>query len=378
MFRQTAATFLTLWALLPLSASGQADRFSAWDANKDGKLSRDELPENLQPHFGRVDRDGDGFITREEENERQRRGAGFGGRNGQVSDKLEVVRDVDYGGTKNPRQTLDLVLLKSREKDTVPVPLIVFIHGGAWRAGSKESGLGNLAPFVESGKFAGATINYRLTSEAQWPAQIHDCKAAIRWLRAHGKEYGYDGDKIAVWGSSAGGHLVAMLGVSGGVVALEGDVGDFDDTDSRVQAVIDYFGPSEMLTMGDHDSTMDHNAADSPESLLVGGAIQENKDKAKAASPVTYVDKDDAPFLIVHGDKDPLVPFPQSVTLDAMLGEAGVSSTLIRIGGGGHGQGFDANELRPRIEAFLRKTLLGDGTAVVKEETLKAGEGERP
>jgi acetyl esterase/lipase len=378
MIQQTATTLVALLALLPLAAPGQEDRFSQWDANKDGKLSRGELPENLRPHFGRVDRDGDGFITREEENERQRRGAGLGGREAQVPEKLEVIRDLDYGGDKNPRQALDLILRKDRAKDAASVPLIVFIHGGAWRAGSKEAGLGNVAPFVESGKFAGATINYRLSNEARWPAQIHDCKAAIRWLRAHGKEYGYDGDKIAVWGSSAGGHLVAMLGVSGGVEELEGDVGDFNDTDSRVQAVIDYFGPSEMLTMGDHESTMDHNAPDSPESLLIGGAVQEHKDAAKAASPVAYVDKEDAPFLIVHGDKDPLVPFPQSVTLDKLLDEAGVSSTLIRIEGGGHGQGFDAKALRPLIEAFLRKTLLADETAEVNEQTLGAAATGRP
>ena len=123
--------------------------------------------------------------------------------------------------------------------------------------------------------------------------------------------------------------------------------------------VVDYFGPSELLTMNDHESSIDHNASDSPESRLIGGAIQENKEKANNASPMTWVTKDDAPHLIVHGDRDMLVPFPQSKNYDARLDAAGVRSTLIHIEGGGHGQGFDTEKLTPLIVAFLGRNCSG-------------------
>src|SRR6185437_7517091 len=165
---------------------------------------------------------------------------------------------------------------------------------------------------------------YRLSGEATWPAQIHDCKAAIRWLRANAAKYGLDPDRIGVTGASAGGHLAAMLGLGGGVAALEGDVGPHTGVSSRVKCVVDQFGPSDLLAMADHSSRIDHNAPDSPESKLIGGALQENKEKARAASPITYISRDDPPFLILHGTEDPLVPFNQSERLAEALKTVGV------------------------------------------------------
>ncbi len=357
-----ALVFLTVGA----AHAQQQSRFDQWDRNKDGKLTRDELPRGLQRNFDRVDADKDGFISREENAAflKQRSAP-------RVPDGYEHIANINYAGGKNPRQGLDLILPKDRAKAEQPSPLLVFIHGGAWRNGSKEGGIRRLGDILVKTGFAGATINYRLSGEAQWPAQVHDCKAAIRWLRANSEKHGYDGDKIAVWGSSAGGHLVAMLGATGGVKEFEGDIGNHDATNSRVQAVVDYFGPSELLTMNDHESSIDHNASDSPESRLIGGAIQENKEKANNASPMTWVTKDDAPHLIVHGDRDMLVPFPQSKNYDARLDAAGVRSNLIHIEGGGHGQGFDTEKLTPLIVAFLEKELLGKERKV-EEAKLKA------
>ncbi|MGH7202399.1 MAG: alpha/beta hydrolase fold domain-containing protein, partial [Planctomycetaceae bacterium] len=150
-----------------------------------------------------------------------------------IPDSVRVERDVPYAGTDNPRQRLD-VLLPKEPAGEKPLPVVVFIHGGGWRNGAKERGLRELVPLVESGEYVGVTIGYRLSGEAKWPAQIHDCKAAIRWIRANAAKYHFDPDRIGVVGTSAGGHLVALLGTSGGVEALEGNLGSHDEAGSRV------------------------------------------------------------------------------------------------------------------------------------------------
>lgn len=277
-------------------------------------------------------------------------------------DRVEIQRDIPYAATDNERQRLDLVLPKMRAADK-PLPVIVFIHGGAWRSGNKSGGVRRVAPFVAQGKYAGVSVGYRLTGDAIWPAQIHDCKAAIRWIRGNADKYNLNPDRIAVWGSSAGGHLVAMLGVTGDVPALEGTLGKYTDQSSKVYCVIDEYGPTDFLRMNDFPGTMNHDSPNSPESILIGGAIQENKDKARAACPLSYVSKGDAIFLIIHGTDDKLVPFNQSELLNAALEKAGLSSTLVPVKGGQHG-GFRSPDYRPRVAAFLRKNLLGEDVAV--------------
>jgi acetyl esterase/lipase len=290
-------------------------------------------------------------------------------RNPRHLEGIDLKRDLAYAGTDNPRQKLDLLLPKKEIRKGDKLPLVVFIHGGAWRKGDKRGGVGRVLPYVRTGKYAGATLGYRLTDEAHWPAQIHDVKAAIRWLRGNAGEYGFDPEKIGIFGSSAGGHLVGMLGTSGGVKALEGDLGEHDDQSSRVTCVGNYFGPSELLTMGDHPSRMDHDAPDSPESKLVGGTLQETKDVARQASPITHVSKDDPPMLHIHGTDDPLVPYPQSVAFDKALKAAGCDSELLTVKGGGHG-GFRNPEIDRRLADFFAKHLLG--------EDLKVQGGEVP
>ncbi|MEM9660001.1 MAG: alpha/beta hydrolase, partial [Planctomycetota bacterium] len=164
-----------------------------------------------------------------------------------IPDSVELNSDVFYADTDNPRQTLDLAAPRRELED--PLPVVAYVHGGAWRAGDKRNGLRQVMRFVESGRYAAASIGYRLSGEAKWPAQIHDCKAAIRWIRAHADEYGLDADRIGVWGSSAGGHLVAMLGASGDVEAMDGSLGPHADGSSRVACVVDFFGPTDFLQM---------------------------------------------------------------------------------------------------------------------------------
>ena len=263
---------------------------------------------------------------------------------------VKKLTDIAYVTGGHERQKLDL-FLPAKVKNA---PLVVWIHGGGWQNGSKDR---TPAVTLLSKGYALASINYRLSSHAVFPAQIEDCKAAIRWLRAHAKEHGYDPSRIAVWGSSAGGHLVAMLGVTGDV--KEFDTGENLNESSRVQAVVDFFGPAELLTMGKQskeNSRIDHDAPNSPEARLVGGALQENKDKARRASPIAYVSKDDAPMLIVHGDADPLVPLAQSETFQAALKKAGVDASLYVVKDGGHG-GFRDPEVQQRVQAFLDRVL---------------------
>jgi acetyl esterase/lipase len=227
------------------------------------------------------------------------------------------------------------------------------VHGGAWLAGSKDFmvPLGYLAQ-----GYAVASINYRLSQHATFPAQIQDCKAAVRWLRTHAQEYNLQPDRFGARGESAGGHLVALLGTAGDVNDF--DVGANPGVSSRVQAVVDCFGPTDFIQMDAHrtESGMVHNPADLPESRLVGGAIQENQEKVAKASPITYVTADDAPFLIVHGDRDPLVPHHQSELLEAALKEVGVPVTFYTVKGGGHG-GFRDPKVPELIAAFLDQHL---------------------
>ena len=259
---------------------------------------------------------------------------------------VEVLRDIQYVEGGHERNRLDIY---RPEKVEGRLPLIVSIHGGAWLGGSKDGC--PAVPFVTKG-YAVASINYRLSQHTVFPAQIEDCKAAIRWLRANATKYQIDPDRIGVWGASAGGHLVAMLGVTGSVKELEGTGGNLDQS-SRVQCVVDWFGPSDLLTMaGSHDTP------GSPESRLISGAVQENKEKARNASPVTYVSKDSAPFLIMHGDQDNVVPPGQSEELAAALKKAGVEVTLQIVPGNGHGgPGFGSPKNRKLIEDFFAKHL---------------------
>ena len=258
---------------------------------------------------------------------------------------IRVHRNLEYVASGHERNKLDLYVIANDDR---PRPVIVWIHGGAWFAGSKDGC--PAGPFVEKG-YAVASINYRLSQHAVFPAQIEDCKAAIRWLRAHAKEYHLDPDRIGVWGASAGGHLVALLGTAGDVKDLEGKGGNLDQS-SRVQCVVDFFGPTDFLQMrGSHDDPK------APEALLIGGAVQANQEKAARANPITYVTRDDPPFLIVHGEEDRTVPIGQSELLDAALKKAGVESTFIRVPGMGHGgRGFQA-KVDKQIAEFFDKHL---------------------
>jgi acetyl esterase/lipase len=269
---------------------------------------------------------------------------------------VKVETNIPYAATSNPRQALDLYLPTQR-KEGEKLPVIVFIHGGGWKAGDKASAAPKLMPLVKGGLYAGVSVGYRLTNEAQWPSQIHDCKAAIRWVKGNAEKYGLDAE------------------TSGDVPALEGDLGEYDDQSSAVTCVINFFGPENFQTMVSQTSTIDRTTPDYPEALLLGGRVQDKPDIAKEASPVTHVSAGDAKFLTAHGTKDPLVPFAQATELHEALKAKGVASTLVTMADGGHG--FASAELDKLIEKFLALHLRGED-AKLEDVTLKPSEQRRP
>jgi acetyl esterase/lipase len=352
-------------AQLPDPEKKAALMFEKVDLNQDGKISREELPERLRANFDRADADKDGGISKAEHIAALTRMAGQANKAGarQIPADIEAFLDLPYADTENARQKLDLYLPKTRKSEK-PLPVIAFIHGGGWKGGDKASGLGNISRFVQSGEYAGISIGYRLTDQAQWPAQIHDCKAAIRWIKAHAKEHGLDAEKIAVWGTSAGGHLVSMLGTSGDVKELEGTLGKHLDQNSQVTCVVNYFGPENFLSMIRQPSSMDRTQGEEyPEALLLGGPVPEREAIAKEASPVTHVSKGDAAFFTAHGSKDPLVPFAQGQEIHAALQKAGVPSLFQEMTNGGHG--FKSTILDERVKQFLDLHLRGIAAEIV-------------
>jgi acetyl esterase/lipase len=270
-----------------------------------------------------------------------------------LSDQVIVERDVEYGRAGDRKLVLDVIRPKKPADGLLPV--IVWIHGGAWRAGDKSSGIMRLAPYAASGEYFCASVGYRLSGEALWPAQIHDCKAAIRWLRANAEKLGIDPERIGVWGSSAGGHLVSLLGTSGGLEKLEGDCGSPGQS-SRVTCVVDFCGPSDFVAIAKAREGAGRDA-NGPIELLLGGTIDQKHEEALAASPITHVSPDDPPFLMVHGTDDSTVPIDQAERLSVALKKAGVEVTFVKVQGGGHG--FGGPEVDARVQTFFAKHLQG-------------------
>ena len=262
----------------------------------------------------------------------------------------KTVKDLEFANVNGQSLKLDLYLPQSVENP----PLVVWIHGGGWRAGSKEKC--GIKWMAEHG-YAVASISYRLTDKAIFPAQIHDCKAAIRWLRANKSKYGYSVQKVGVAGSSAGGMLAALVGTSGDVKELEGNVGGNADYSSRVDAVIDFFGASDFIL---RSKTQPHRANE-PGSVvhrLLGGGANEKVELAKQASAVTHVSSDDPPVLVFHGDKDKTVLLDQSERLNEVYKKAGLNIDFRVLKGAGHGgKEFFSPENKKLMVSFLDKYL---------------------
>lgn len=266
---------------------------------------------------------------------------------------VQVHRDLVYATIEGQQLKVDLHVPQV-ESDKQKPPLLIWIHGGGWRAGSKNKS--PLRDIVADG-YALASIQYRFTDKALFPAQIHDCKGAVRWLRANAETYGYDANWIAVAGSSAGGHLALLLGTSGDVADLEGDVGANLDRSSLVQAVVDFFGPSDFVLRGKTQPGRAYTEKSGSFALLGGlrnGKIDPHWERM--ASPAMHVGVGDPPLLIFHGDKDETVLLDQSERIAAVYEQAGLNSELVVIQGAGHGGGkFYQQANLDRIRTFLAK-----------------------
>jgi acetyl esterase/lipase len=276
----------------------------------------------------------------------------------ELPSSVEEIHDVAFGTTGS--RPLLLNIARPNKQLLEAMPAIIFIHGGGWYRGDHK-GPQNY-PFAAAGYFT-VNIEYRLSGEAIFPAQIHDCKAAIRWLCANAKEFHIDPHRIGVWGLSAGGHLTSLLGTSGNVPDLEGNGGS-EGFSSRVQAIVDWYGPSDLSKMGGT-----HDEPDSPECRVVGGLLSERKEIVQMVNPITYVTSDDPPFLIIHGEKDQIVPFNQSELLYNALKEAGVDVTLIKVTNGDHN--FLPNPstatITPSLQEIMKTTIDFFDTILRKE-----------
>lgn len=272
------------------------------------------------------------------------------------SEPVQVSLDLPYAATTDPRQRLDLYLPRDRRRG--PLPVILYFHGGGWSQGDKADGAARLMGFVRGGYYAGVSVGYRLSGQATWPAPLHDAKAAVRWVRGNAERLGLDPARIGVWGRSAGAHLALMLGTTGNEPRLEGTLGEHRQQPSRVSAVANFFGPTDLPGLVGAASDIDRRRADAPEARLLGGAVPERLALAREASPLAHVSEGDAPVLTVHGTLDRVVPFGQAARLDAALHRAGVPSYLVTIDGGGHGDfGGSADD---RLAALFERELLGE------------------
>ena len=289
---------------------------------------------------------------------------------GQINPHITIERDVPYGAVGHRTLLLDIVRPKQVPKE--PMPVVVFIHGGGWAGGNKQHGLPLLAPLAEKGYFC-VSVGYRLSGEAAWPAQIHDCKAAIRWLRANAKKYHIHPEKIGVWGASAGGHLSLMVGLSADQADLEGQSGSPGQS-SRVACIVNWFGPTDLVAAWNDPSAPP--MVKEVLNKLVGGDADKKQDVLKAASPLTYVSKDDPPVLTMHGTKDPIVPFSQATLLDEAMKKAGAVSYLIPVENAGHG--FGGPEIFRRVHAFLDKYLRDQPGEISREPIRLPEKDEKP
>ena len=272
--------------------------------------------------------------------------------------------DIPYAG-RSPLQKLDIYLPDEGEG---PFPVILSIHGGAFM-GCDKADL-QVLPMLEGLKrgYAVVAVNYRLSWEAIFPALVHDVKAAVRWIRANAARYHFDPERVAAWGGSAGGYLSSMLGTSAGIPELEDLSLGNPDQPSNIQAVVDWFGPTDSLKMDEQLAAgglapiegAEHSGANSPESLLLGAKITEIPDRVRAANPATYVRENAPPFLIQHGVSDPVVPVQQSMELAARLREVCGEDRVILdlLEGAEHGDPrFGAPENVRKVLDFVDKCM---------------------
>jgi acetyl esterase/lipase len=280
------------------------------------------------------------------------------------ADRVQILRDEPYADGKNHFQKVDLYLPKKRSTDK-PLPVIAMIHGGGWGGGDRTFFTARACDYASTGDYAAVCVGYRLTGEAKWPAQIHDCKAAIRLIRARAKEWNLDPDRIAAFGGSAGGHLALLVASTSNIRSLDGDLGPYVGTSSAVRCVAHFCGPCDLTQPMTNDPAMAKPIADVVAKLL-GGEPAELPEVAREASPLTYITPDMPPVITLHGTRDSYVDYKMSQRLDAALRAAGVKSYLVPMVDVDHNFSAGAITLS-RVKHFLDRYLRDIPTEISTE-----------
>lgn len=269
-----------------------------------------------------------------------------------AADEVKTLLDIEYARVGDVSLKLDLYV-PSTAKSSPPV--VVWVHGGAWRSGSKSNP--SILPLTNRG-YAIASVDYRLSPVAQFPAQIHDIKAAIRYLRANAIKQGIDAGRLTITGGSAGGHLAALVGVTNGVKELEGTVGAHLEQSSDVHAIVVFYGASNLTTILAQSTPYGVKMRTEALELLFGGQPDSRPELARLASPVFQVDPHDPPLLWFHGDQDPQMPINQAHEMMGAYKKQGLSATFEPVYGGAHGgKLFFTAEQMSQVADFLRITL---------------------
>lgn len=254
---------------------------------------------------------------------------------------------VQYATANNHKLLLDIY----QPGSTTKAPLVIWVHGGAWRSGSK-----NKVPVTRllHHGFAIASVDYRLSGVARFPAQVHDIKAAIRFLRANANSYNLDASRFIIAGASAGGHLAALVGVSNGVKELEGDAGNYQGISSDVHGIVSFYGASNLESILAQSTPHGLSVRVPALELLLGGQPDKKKELARLASPVSHIDGQDPPLLLIHGDQDPQMPINQAHELNGKYKQQNLSVEFEVVHGGAHGgKVFFENKMVDRVAEYL-------------------------
>ncbi|MGV3590883.1 MAG: alpha/beta hydrolase fold domain-containing protein [Gammaproteobacteria bacterium] len=273
----------------------------------------------------------------------------FGAQAQDNASKAREFRDVIYAEVDGKPLGLDLYVPRA------DAPLVVYVHGGAWRAGTKADGVPQ--HLLDAG-FAVASLDFRQSTDAPFPANVHDIKAGIRFLRANAAEYGYDAGKILITGASSGAHLAILVGVTNGNADLEGNVGTHPEASSDVQAILSYFAATDLTTILSQSTPFGVSVREPSLKLLLGDTPDKVPELAQLASPVYHVDANDPPLLLLHGDRDPQMPVNQSLQMLGVYAEHGLDVEFIPVHGAAHGGPlFNEPKYTEPAVVFARRTI---------------------
>jgi acetyl esterase/lipase len=265
----------------------------------------------------------------------------------QAQTDSEIIKNIVYAEDGNKKLQLDIYKPKEQKEPY----LIVWVHGGAWHSGSKENPPLGLLPYG----YALASFDFHVSTEKPFPANVHDIKAAIRFLRANVKKYGYKADKIIIWGASSGGHLATLIATTNNNATLEGNLGNYPEISSSVQACLDFYGPTNFLTILNQSTPHGLNMRLPALAILLGKPLEQASDLAKLASPTYQVDASDPPIFIVHGEQDNQVPINQSIELLSAYKNLNLKAQIEFVPNAGHTDPiYYKKEMMEKVNRFLK------------------------